>query len=78
MNLRILNEIVLKTPAMEEKRSQKDLQEICQRTLESVGAIAGSSLEQRAWLRRNYAVKLGSQAGSEDGDEALDDAGELF
>ncbi|BFZ25222.1 hypothetical protein BsWGS_28261 [Bradybaena similaris] len=72
--LQILNEIVQKTPPMEEKRSQKDLQEICQRTLESVGAIAGSSLEQRAWLRRNYAVKVGSQAGSEDGEEALDDA----
>ncbi|CAG5136270.1 unnamed protein product [Candidula unifasciata] len=60
--LRILSEIVMKTPAMEEKRNQKELQD-----------ISGSSLEQRAWLRRNYAVRVGTQTGSEDGAEIFDD-----
>ncbi|GFO47236.1 protein dopey 1 [Plakobranchus ocellatus] len=59
--LQILHEFVLKTPAMEEKKHQKDLQDICQKALESVSAIAGSSLEQTTWLRRNFAVKPGPQ-----------------
>ncbi|XP_067674328.1 protein dopey-1-like isoform X1 [Haliotis asinina] len=69
--LEILNEFVQKTPTMEEKKNQKDLQEITQKVLEAVGTIAGSSLEQTTWLRRNLAVKPGPQADiteTEDGD----------
>ena len=66
--LRILHEFVQKTPTMEEKKHQKDLQDICQKALESVSAIAGSSLEQTTWLRRNFAVKPGPQI--EGGEEA--------
>ena len=65
---RILHEFVQKTPNMEEKKHQKDLQDICQKALESVSAIAGSSLEQTTWLRRNFAVKPGPQI--EGGEEA--------
>ncbi|GFR99136.1 protein dopey 1 [Elysia marginata] len=65
--LQILHEFVQKTPSMEEKKHQKDLQDICQKALESVSAIAGSSLEQTTWLRRNFAVKPGPQIeGGED------------
>lgn len=66
--LQILHEFVQKTPNMEEKKHQKDLQDICQKALESVSAIAGSSLEQTTWLRRNFAVKPGPQI--EGGEEA--------
>ncbi|XP_041353922.1 protein dopey-1-like isoform X2 [Gigantopelta aegis] len=59
--LQILNEFIHRTPAMEEKKSQKDLQDIAQKLLESVAVIAGLSLEQTTWLRRNLAVKPGPQ-----------------
>ncbi|KAJ8315121.1 hypothetical protein KUTeg_007271 [Tegillarca granosa] len=57
----ILNEIVQKMPSMENKKNQKELQDITQKMLEMVGLIAGSSLEQTTWLRRNLAVKPGPQ-----------------
>lgn len=68
---RILCEFVQKIPQIEEKKSQKELQELSQRILEMVGLIAGSSLEQTTWLRRNLAVKQTPQiAGSEIDDES--------
>ncbi|PVD28894.1 hypothetical protein C0Q70_11489 [Pomacea canaliculata] len=51
----------VKAPAMEDKKSQKDLQDMTQKLLEAVTAIAGLSLQQTTWLRRNYAVKPGKQ-----------------
>ncbi|KAK7479632.1 hypothetical protein BaRGS_00029098 [Batillaria attramentaria] len=62
--LHILNDFVQKAPTMEEKKAQKELQEITQKLLEAVAAIAGSSLEQTTWLRRNYAVKPGPQTAA--------------
>ncbi|XP_060070918.1 protein dopey-1-like [Ylistrum balloti] len=59
--LQILNEFVQKMPSMENKKNQKELQDITQKLLEAVGLIAGSSLEQTTWLRRNLAVKPGPQ-----------------
>lgn len=75
---RILHEFVLKTPTMEEKKNQKDLQDICQKALESISAIAGSSLEQTTWLRRNFAVKPGPQNEDDDEGEVHDEAGMVF
>lgn len=60
---------------MEEKKNQKDLQDICQKALESISAIAGSSLEQTTWLRRNFAVKPGPQNFGEEDLETHEDAG---
>lgn len=37
------------------------IQEITQKLLEACGEIAGASLEQTTWLRRNLAVKPGPQ-----------------
>ncbi|ESO88953.1 hypothetical protein LOTGIDRAFT_154021 [Lottia gigantea] len=59
--LQILNEFVQKMPTMEDKKQQKELQDITQKILEAVSYIAGSSLEQTTWLRRNLAVKPGPQ-----------------
>lgn len=44
-------------------------QEVSQRILEAVGAVAGSSLEQTSWLSRNLEVKAQPQVclqGNED------------
>lgn len=45
-------------------------QEVTQRILEAVGAVAGSSLEQTSWLSRNLEVKAQPQVClQEDEDE---------
>lgn len=66
---RILCEFVQKIPQIEEKKNQKELQELSQRILEMVGLIAGSSLEQTTWLRRNLAVKSTPQINGTDIDD---------
>uniref|UniRef100_A0A2K5RE89 DOP1 leucine zipper like protein B n=1 Tax=Cebus imitator TaxID=2715852 RepID=A0A2K5RE89_CEBIM len=74
--LSMLNDFVTRTPNLESKKDQKDLQEITQKILEAVGNIAGSSLEQTSWLSRNLEVKAQPQASLEESDaeEDLDDA----
>ena len=55
------------------------LQEISQRLLEAISTIAGSSLEQTTWLRKNYAVKPGPQSEEAEHDDSHQDEGkELF
>ncbi|KAJ7320563.1 hypothetical protein JRQ81_020074, partial [Phrynocephalus forsythii] len=43
--LSTLNDFVTRTPNQENKKDQKDLQEVTQKILEAVGNVAGSSLE---------------------------------
>ena len=50
-----------RTPTLENKKDQKDLQEVTQKILEAVGNVAGSSLEQTSWLSRNLEVKAQPQ-----------------
>nr|XP_056714730.1 protein dopey-2 [Euleptes europaea] len=59
--LSTLNDFVTRTPTQENKKDQKDLQEVTQKILEAVGNIAGSSLEQTSWLSRNLEVKAQPQ-----------------
>uniref|UniRef100_A0A8D0F4W4 Protein dopey-2 n=1 Tax=Strix occidentalis caurina TaxID=311401 RepID=A0A8D0F4W4_STROC len=59
--LSTLNDFVTRTPTIENKKDQKDLQEVTQKILEAVGTIAGSSLEQTSWLSRNLEVKAQPQ-----------------
>ncbi|XP_064327446.1 protein dopey-2 isoform X2 [Phalacrocorax carbo] len=59
--LSTLNDFVTRTPTLENKKDQKDLQEVTQRILEAVGTVAGSSLEQTSWLSRNLEVKAQPQ-----------------
>ncbi|NXD58870.1 DOP2 protein, partial [Corvus moneduloides] len=59
--LSTLNDFVTRTPTLENKKDQKDLQEVTQKILEAVGTIAGSSLEQTSWLSRNLEVKAQPQ-----------------
>ncbi|XP_072471021.1 protein DOP1B isoform X2 [Notamacropus eugenii] len=74
--LSMLNDFVTRTPNLESKKDQKDLQDITQKVLEAVGNIAGSSLEQTSWLSRNLEVKVQPQISLEecDTEEDLQDA----
>uniref|UniRef100_A0A803TIJ6 DOP1 leucine zipper like protein B n=1 Tax=Anolis carolinensis TaxID=28377 RepID=A0A803TIJ6_ANOCA len=64
--LSILNDFVTRTPNQENKKDQKDLQEVTQKILEAVGNVAGSSLEQTSWLSRNLEVKAQPQVSLEE------------
>ncbi|KAM3837699.1 protein DOP1B isoform 2-T2 [Vipera latastei] len=64
--LSTLNDFVTRTPSQENKKNQKDLQDVTQKILEAVGNIAASSLEQTSWLSRNLEVKAQSQISLED------------
>lgn len=70
--LSMLNDFVTRTPNLENKKDLKDLQEITQKILETVGNIAGSSLEQTSWLSRNLEVKAQPQASLEESDAEED------
>uniref|UniRef100_A0A4W2G446 DOP1 leucine zipper like protein B n=1 Tax=Bos indicus x Bos taurus TaxID=30522 RepID=A0A4W2G446_BOBOX len=70
--LSMLNDFVTRTPNLESKKDQKDLQEVTQKILEAVGNIAGSSLEQTSWLSRNLEVKAQPQISLEESDAEED------
>ncbi|XP_032325204.1 LOW QUALITY PROTEIN: protein dopey-2 [Camelus ferus] len=70
--LSMLNDFVTRTPNLENKKDQKDLQEVTQKILEAVGNIAGSSLEQTSWLSRNLEVKAQPQISLEESDAEED------
>ncbi|XP_040279050.1 protein dopey-2 isoform X1 [Bufo bufo] len=72
--LSILNDFVTRTPNLENKKDQKDLQEVTQKILEAVGNVAGSSLEQTSWLSRNLEVKAQPQVSIDE----TDANGELY
>ncbi|XP_066461074.1 protein dopey-1 isoform X2 [Eleutherodactylus coqui] len=55
--LGVLNEFIMKNPTLEIKKDQRDLQDVTHKIVDAIGAIAGSSLEQTTWLRRNLEVK---------------------
>ncbi|XP_039603504.1 protein dopey-1 isoform X2 [Polypterus senegalus] len=59
--LGVLNEFILKNPNLENKKDQRDLQDVTHKVVEAIGNIAGSSLEQTTWLRRNLEVKASPQ-----------------
>ncbi|NXK86473.1 DOP2 protein, partial [Formicarius rufipectus] len=64
--LSTLNDFVTRTPTLDNKKDQKDLQEVTQKILEAVGTVAGSSLEQTSWLSRNLEVKAQPQVLPDD------------
>lgn len=59
--LGLLNEFVQRAPLLEDKKDQKDLQDITQKVIEACSTVASASLEQTTWLRRNFAVRPGPQ-----------------
>ncbi|XP_067849370.1 protein dopey-2 isoform X2 [Heptranchias perlo] len=72
--LGILNDFMLRSPNLENKRDQRDLQEVAQKIIEAVGNVVGSSLEPTSWLSRNLEVKAGPQVYLEEtNNEAIED-----
>lgn len=59
--LGLLHEFVQRAPLLEDKKDQKDLQDITQKVIEACSTVASASLEQTTWLRRNLAVRPGPQ-----------------
>ena len=57
--LAILNQFVKSSPTekMENKKEQRELQELTGKLIDECARIGGSCLEQTMWLRRNLAVK---------------------
>ncbi|XP_042903309.1 protein DOP1A isoform X2 [Parasteatoda tepidariorum] len=75
--LSILHEFVQRSPLLEDKKSQKDLQDIAHKLIEACSNVACDSLEQTTWLWRNLAVRPGPQsdisAAVEDEDTTLEE-----
>ncbi|XP_051999915.1 protein dopey-1-like isoform X1 [Xyrauchen texanus] len=59
--LGVLNEFILKNPTLESKKDQRELQDVTHKIVEAIATIAGSSLEQTTWLRKNLEVKPSPQ-----------------
>ncbi|KYB28372.1 protein dopey-1 homolog isoform X2 [Tribolium castaneum] len=53
----LLHELMIKCCPLEERKDQKDLQDVTAKLIECVSQVCGSCLEQTTWLRRNLAVK---------------------
>ncbi|KRT83550.1 hypothetical protein AMK59_4549, partial [Oryctes borbonicus] len=53
----LLHEIMIKGCPLEERKDQKDLQDVTAKLVECVSQVCGSCLEQTTWLRRNLAVR---------------------
>ncbi|GIY38627.1 protein dopey-1 [Caerostris darwini] len=70
--LGILHEFVLRSPLLEDKKSQKDLQDIAHKLIEACSTVACDSLEQTTWLWRNLAVRPGPQSDISSRDDEVD------
>lgn len=68
--LAILHEFVQAAPLIEDRKDQKDLQEVAQKLIDACTNVAGARLGQTRWLRRNLEVKPGPQNDSLLDDEA--------
>ncbi|KAJ8938330.1 hypothetical protein NQ318_007043 [Aromia moschata] len=53
----LLHELMIKCCPLEERKDQKDLQDVTAKLIDCVSQVCGSCLEQTTWLRRNFAVK---------------------
>ncbi|RWS15080.1 protein dopey-1-like isoform X7 [Dinothrombium tinctorium] len=59
--LAILHEFVQAAPLIEDRKDQKDLQDVSQKLVDACTNVAGARLAQTRWLRRNFEVKPGPQ-----------------
>jgi len=60
--LAILHEFVQAAPLIEDRKDQKDLQDVAQKLVDACTTVAGARLGQTKWLRRNLEVIPGPQA----------------
>ncbi|XP_054164258.1 protein dopey-1-like isoform X2 [Oppia nitens] len=68
--LAILHEFVQAAPLIEDRKDQKDLQDVAQKLVDACTTVAGARLGQTKWLRRNLEVIPGPQADQQEDDES--------
>jgi hypothetical protein len=67
--LAILHEFVQAAPLLEDRRDQKELQDVAQKLVDTCTNVAGAGLSQSRWLRKNLEVRPGIQHDSVHDDE---------
>lgn len=70
--LAILHEFVQKSPLIEDRKDQKDLQDVSQKLIDACTTVASGRLGQTRWLRRNLEVKPGPQHIDHDDESELE------
>ena len=67
--LAILHEFVQAAPLIEDRKDQKDLQDVAQKLVDACTTVAGARLGQTKWLRRNLEVIPGPQFNQNEDDD---------
>jgi len=67
--LALLHEFVQTAPLIEDRKDQKDLQDVAQRLIDSLTTVVGARLAQTRWLRRALEVEPGPQHEMSDDEE---------
>ena len=70
--LAILHEFVQISPLIEDRKDQKDLQDVSQKLIDACVTVASGRLGQTRWLRRNLEVKPGPQHIDQDDESELE------
>lgn len=70
--LAILHEFIRAAPLFEDRKDQKDLQEVAQKLVEACTSVAAARLSQTKWLRKNLEVRPGPQHDAEEEDGEFD------
>jgi len=70
--LAILHEFVQISPLIEDRKDQKDLQDVSQKLIDACVTVASGRLGQTRWLRRNLEVKPGPQHIDHDDESELE------
>jgi len=70
--LAILHEFVQAAPLLEDRRDQKELQDVAQKLVDTCTNVAGAGLSQTRWLKRNLEVRPVTQYDSHHYDDETD------
>lgn len=70
--LALLHEFVQTAPLIEDRKDQKDLQDVAQKLIDSLTTVVGARLAQTRWLRRALEVEPGPQHEVSEDDEQVE------
>ena len=70
--LAILHEFVQAAPLIEDRKDQKDLQDVAQKLVDACTTVAGARLGQTKWLRRNLEVIPGPQSDHNEDEDNIE------
>lgn len=73
--LALLHEFVQTAPLIEDRKDQKDLQDVAQKLIDSLTTVVGARLAQTRWLRRALEVEPGPQHEVSEDDELVSGGG---